>query len=361
MSDFYQRIERSLNDRRKSGNYRQLNIFEGFTDFFSNDYLGFGKDSSIKAKKVSFQGSARLIAGNSLIHEELERTSAHRFGGEKALLFNSGYTANLGILSAIPEKGDLILYDSESHASVREGVRLSRADAYKFNHNDTTDLTKKLQKFPNRTIFVFVESIYSMSGDIAPLQEIADLCIKHGALLIVDEAHGAGVFGCDGSGLSSHIESSSFFLKIITFGKAFGSHGAVVTGKSAVIDYLINFSRPFIYTTALPQLLVEHTLNQISREDINERRKELNDRISYFNRLFKSSPYLGGSSASPIKPFYINNQVVLKEIEDKLHVRKMGVKAIYPPTVAPEKQCLRISLHAHNTEQEIDLLAELLL
>jgi 8-amino-7-oxononanoate synthase len=354
MKDLHQRLTSKLKQREKEGNLRVLKSYSGYTDFFSNDYLGFGdsiKSHSTHAKNI---GSSRLIAGTTDVHLELESYCAALFQNEKSLLFNSGYSANLGVLSAIPQKDDIILYDERSHASIKDGVRLSLAQGIKFKHNDFLDLSNKLSKYTQNTVFIVVESLYSMDGDFAPLQDIFKICEEHQAYLIVDEAHSGGVFGKDGSGYCSVINIQPF-LKIITFGKAFGAHGACVISDATTIDFLVNYSRAFIYTTALSSSNTSLILQQLKRTDFKVQQDKLQSIITYFNDKFGRFA-IESDQRSPIKSIVYKDRAALKSLETKLHKEKMGVKAIYAPTVPENQERLRISLHAFNTIEEVDQL-----
>lgn len=358
MKHLHQRLASKLEQREHEGNLRMLRSYDGFTDFFSNDYLGFGNSIDFNVNHDKNAGSSRLIAGTTDLHLRLEGYCSHLFHGEKALLFNSGYSANLGVLSTIPQKDDVILYDERSHASIKDGVRLSLAKGIKFRHNDLSDLSNKLSKHTENTVFVIVESLYSMDGDFAPLQEIAEICDKHNAYLIVDEAHSGGVFGDNGSGFCAELNIQPF-LKIITFGKAFGAHGACVIGESLIIDFLINFSRPFIYTTALSSSNADLILKQLERTDFKDKQDKLQSVISYFNNKF-SGFNIESDAKSPIKSIVFEDRKALKILETELHKEKVGVKAIYAPTVPENQERLRVSLHAFNTSEEIDQLYTIL-
>lgn len=343
-----------LQQREKEGNRRKLQSYEGFTDFFSNDYLGFGVSAKPIVNRTKSAGSSRLIAGTTNVHFELEDYCSRLFQNEKALLFNSGYSANLGVLSAISQKDDIILYDERSHASIKDGVRLSLAKGIRFKHNNLSDLSSKLSNHPQSTVFVVVESLYSMDGDFAPLIEIFEICKKFNAYLIVDEAHSGGAFGENGSGYCSE-KNILPFLKIITFGKAFGAHGACVISDAVTIDFLINFSRSFIYTTALSPSSTSLILQQLKRTDFKIQQDKLQSIISYFNDKFIEFN-IESNLKSPIKSIVYKDRAVLKMLETQLHKNKVGVKAIYTPTVPENQERLRISLHAFNTFKEIDML-----
>ncbi|HJU45272.1 MAG TPA: aminotransferase class I/II-fold pyridoxal phosphate-dependent enzyme [Chitinophagaceae bacterium] len=243
-----------LKERKEQNAYRQLKLPDGKIDFCSNDYLGIVKNNLIKEQslKTGSTGS-RLLAGNYELIEEVEKELAAFHQAEAGLIFNSGYDANVGLLSSVLQRGDTIIYDYLSHASLRDGIRLSFAQSFSFAHNDLGDLEKKL-KAATGNIFVVTESVFSMDGDKAPLNEIVQLCEKYRAHLIVDEAHATGVVGEKGEGLVQELGlQHRCFARIHTFGKAIGCHGAVVLGSEALRNFLINFSRAFIYTTALPE------------------------------------------------------------------------------------------------------------
>jgi len=352
MKDLHQRLRSKLQQREQEGNLRILQSYTNFTDFFSNDYLGFGNIDGSEVIHFKNTGSSRLIAGTTDLHLALENHCSHLFQGEKALLFNSGYSANLGVLSSIPQKDDIILYDERSHASIKDGVRLSLAKGIKFKHNDLDDLDKKLNIYSAQSVFVIVESLYSMDGDFAKLHEISEICKKFNAYLVVDEAHSGGVFGKNGSGLCSELNIQPF-LKITTFGKAFGAHGACVVGDSVTIDFLINFSRPFIYTTALSQSAVNQIFKQLKRTDFKDQQEKLQSIITYFNDKFTDFN-IESNSKSPIKSILYKNRSNLRTLEAELHEQKIGIKAIYAPTVPENEERIRISLHAFNTFEEID-------
>ncbi len=262
MQNIEQKLASQLAARQAAGNLRSLRLPEEIVDFCSNDYLGLARNPELhrrigeayarKGEALNGATGSRLISGNSPYAVELETWLASLCKAEKALVFNSGYAANTAILSAVPQKGDTILYDEYIHASLKEGARLSFAGRFAFRHNDLNDLERRLQKATG-TVFVVAESVYSMDGDWAPLREMLDLCEKYGANLIWDEAHSTGLWGTDGNGLACEMGlQDRIFARIYTFGKAMGVHGACIAGSQTLINYLINFARPFIYTTALP-------------------------------------------------------------------------------------------------------------
>ncbi|MGI9542769.1 MAG: aminotransferase class I/II-fold pyridoxal phosphate-dependent enzyme, partial [Cyclobacteriaceae bacterium] len=257
-----ERLQQKLLKRKKTGNLRLLGISPKLADFFSNDYLGLAQSPALATSinehfsqlKPVLNGStgSRLLSGNSKYAMDLEAELAIRYKSDKVLIFNSGYTANLALISTIPQKGDTIIYDQLSHACIKEAARLSLARHYSFRHNDLDDLKKKLKKAEGHK-FVAVESLYSMEGDFFPIDHLVNICAQYKAHLIVDEAHTTGWIGKGGAGFVVAKEMEQQVLaRVHTFGKALGVHGASVAGPSWLIDYLINFARPFIYTTALP-------------------------------------------------------------------------------------------------------------
>lgn len=349
------KFQRNLQDRKEKGSLRSLLSFDNHIDFWSNDYLGLARIPH-KLELIGSTGS-RLISGNSKVVEEVERQVATHFESEAALIFNSGYDANLGLFSSLPQKGDTIIYDEFVHASVRDGIRLSFANSFSFRHNDVEDLKKKLQKAEG-TVFVAVESLYSMDGDIAPLVEINHLCKELDALLIIDEAHSGGVFGKEGKGLCQELGiADSVFIRLFTFGKAFGAHGAAVCCSDEVREFLINFARSFIYTTALPESMYQHILHQIEESKQDILRKKLQMNIAYFSSRIQSAL---SAANSPIQIIEFSDLETCKLKAEQLQEAGFAAKAILPPTVPTGSQRLRICIHAFNTKEEIDGLITLL-
>jgi 8-amino-7-oxononanoate synthase len=290
-------LEDALNKRRDSASLRSLKISHDLVDFCSNDYLGFSTTGALHAKILEFnqkqpmsisEGStgSRLISGNSAVTESLEEFIASYHDVEAALIFNSGYDANIGLFSSIPKRGDTVFYDELVHASIRDGIRLSYAKAYSFRHNDINHL-EELFSFAQGTVFIAVESVYSMDGDFAPLKEISNLCEEENANLIVDEAHATGVFGPLGKGCVSDLMlEKKIFARVHTFGKAMGTHGAIIIGSKLLHDYLINFARSFIFSTALPNhSLVAIRCAYALLSESEEAQQSLNKNIKLFRKL----------------------------------------------------------------------------
>ncbi len=367
-------LQQALNNRKENGLLRTLKTNFPTIDFCSNDYLGFAKlgllnnasaqlsvqqTTSNNQQLKSGSTGSRLISGNCLYIEEVEKSIAQFHNAESALIFNSGYDANLGLLSSVPQKNDLILFDELSHASIYDGIRLSYAKHYKFKHNDVNALEVLIQrhhKFFENT-YIVVESVYSMDGDTAPLIDIIALCKKYtNTYLIVDEAHAIGIYGTNGYGLCNKLNiENECFARIYTYGKAMGCHGAAIVGSEVLRNYLINFARSFIYTTALPK----HSINSIKSAykllQTTEQIAKLQTVIQYF--LSKSSSLKNLIiSPSAIQCLVIGDNKKVDALENVLAKNNIYAKAIKSPTVKIGTERLRFCLHAFNTVKEIDLL-----
>lgn len=362
-------ISHKLEERNQAGSTRRLLATKGLVDFVSNDYLGLSRSKDLFERiksydyshEVNLNGStgSRLLAGNSTAAQTLENKLAGIFKSGAALLFNSGYVANLALISCLPQRGDTILYDSLSHVCLKEGAFLSKAQRFPFRHNDCEDLETKLKQAKGN-VYIIIESVYSMDGDLAPFGDIITLAEKYDAKIIVDEAHSTGLYGEHGSGklcalgLEEHI-----FARVHTFGKAMGVHGAVICGSQELIDYLINFARPFIYTTALPLhslFSIDAAFDHLS-ENISVQ-QESKDKIFYFNSLFKqkigkNENMLKLESHTPIQPIVVPGNQRVRSIAESLQSSGFDVRPILAPTVKEGSERLRISIHTHNTEEEI--------
>lgn len=351
-------LRSKLELRKQDNSFRQLTLSRGELDFFSNDYLGLAKDSEPEFVNSSGSTGSRLLSGNCVEAIETEKSLAAFFESESALIFNSGYLANLGILSCIPQRGDFILYDELIHASIRDGIRLSHAKAISFKHNDLEDLQKQIHKISG-TIYIVVESLYSMDGDMSPLKKMIEISRKKGAYLIVDEAHAVGVFGWEGRGIVHGREiTEDVFARIVTFGKAFGFHGAAILGSSELISYLINFARSFIYTTALPTTDYKIIKQRIERKDIRDRQIKLHDNLKYFHSKLNLSSC--SEINSPIQVFQFGSKDVLIKVSKRLIEKGIFVKPILAPTVPSGKERIRLCFHSFNTKEQIDILLEVL-
>ena len=350
-----QKLIAKLNNRIEKGTLRSLSLFEGGKDFFSNDYLGFSKNAPISSLEEKGATGSRLISGNSSAAINAEIELASFFNTEAALMFNSGYDANVGFFSSVPQRGDTIIYDELIHASSRDGIRMCFAKSFSFKHNSVADLKARIEKAEG-AVYVAIEGLYSMGGDIPPLKSIIDLCEVYGAYLIVDEAHSAGVYGAQGKGLVSALGfEEGVFARLVTFGKAYGSHGAVVLGGKPLIDYLINFSRSFIYTTALPPHVYSLNTTRVTCSSVRERQDDLQSVLHQFRSLFVHKGLLSEVN-SPIQVLQIGSIDEAQRIANKLQDSSIAVKPIYSPTVAEGKECIRFCFHAFNTKSEVDFL-----
>ncbi|MRG45359.1 aminotransferase class I/II-fold pyridoxal phosphate-dependent enzyme [Chitinophaga sp. SYP-B3965] len=352
-------LETALNKRREQHAFRQLRLPGGKIDFCSNDYLGLARSERVQEEALTISrqlaqvhgsGGSRLLAGNYELVEEAERVLASFHETPAGLIYNSGYDANLGLFSAVPQKGDTIIYDQLIHASIRDGVRLSAAQSFSFIHNSVEDLQKKILAVDGR-VFVAVESVYSMDGDMALLAEITALCDKLGAFLIVDEAHATGVIGPKGEGLMQAL-GLSCFARVHTFGKAVGCHGAIVLGSVALRDFLINFSRSFIYTTALPPHAVAVILAAYDIfPDMHLERAHLSSLIAQFR---KGVP--GAASETPIQVVMAPGNEQARQLAHNLQQEGLDVRAILHPTVPRGQERLRVVLHSFNTAADVERL-----
>ncbi len=357
-------LNHRLQERSDAFALRALRLGGNQADYYSNDYLSIAKYGLIEeylGQRHFAHGStgSRLLAGNYVLIEETEKEIAGFHDAATALIFNSGYDANFGLLSCIAQRGDLILYDKLSHASIRDGIRQSFADSFSFAHNDLGELEKKLQNRSGqsgRNCFVVTESVFSMDGDLAPLAEIATLCEKYETQLIVDEAHATGVIGHRGEGLVQLLGiQDRCFARIHTFGKALGCHGAAILGSQMLRDYLINFCRPFIYSTAMPPASVAAI--QASYKifpGLTGERESVKKLISLFDHPgFKKSN-------SPIQCFVIPGNDKVKKIASELLENNLDVRPILYPTVPLGTERLRIALHSFNGVEETKRLVSLL-
>lgn len=360
MTSFPTRLIKKLEERLEAGNLRKLSVRDQGIDFYSNDYLGLSSyETTAQTSAYSFSpGSSRLIAGTTNEHLSLERKFAQQFTHEAALLFISGYSANCGLFSAIGLKDTVFVYDEFIHASIKDGLRLSFSKSFSFKHNDLADAERLLKKFKGQHVFIVVESLYSMHGDFAPLKEIARLAQQYGVDWIVDEAHTGGLFGKGGYCEYLSIEPLPI-ARIVTFGKAYGSSGACVLSSQLVIDYLINFSRPFIYTTALSLNHVKELEEKVIHSDLSQRQQQLQENISYFRAQFKQNGMISAPT-SPIQTLHIGDALAAKLSEQECEKNGIHIKAILAPTVPKGAESLRISIHSFNTRKEIDQLLQFL-
>ena len=378
-------LHQKLLQREQNNALRQLVLPNNLVDFSSNDYLGFSKSEAIfqqthefliaRNYKVNGATGSRLLTGNHSIYAETEEFIAKFHQAEAALIFNSGYDANVGFFSSVPQRNDIILYDELSHASIRDGIQMSLAKSFKFKHNDVVDLENLLNKFQPATrnpqpatIFIITESVFSMDGDSPDLKKLVQLSEKHNAYLVIDEAHALGVFGKNGEGLVQQLNlHNNVFARIITFGKALGCHGAAVLGSEQLKAYLINFARSFIYTTGLsPHSVATIFVAYQQLAKSQQERENLFQNITFFKQSLATrnpQPATGNfqlPSSSTIHSIIIPENERVKTIAQQLQQNGFDVKPILSPTVPEGQERLRFCLHSYNSQKEIFTVLDLL-
>lgn len=361
MKNRWKEYEDLLINREKEGLFRKLERHDRGIDFTSNDYLGILVDEDFQSEltkggKGNLHGASgsRLLSGNHAIHEEFEQLAAKFHQGEAALLFNSGYSANIGIIQALCGKEDVILSDELNHASIIDGITLSKAQKLIFKHQDLDDLEIKLAQIPaEKKKWIILESVYSMDGDLVDLRNFVRLAEKYGAEIILDEAHAGGVYGPNGEGLAVELGlEDKIFLRIITFGKAWGNHGAVAITSKIIRSYLVNFARSFIYSTALSPTVVyslKHTLMKMS--EFSENRKKLKENIDYFRALIHQNSWLNSPSA--IQSMVCPGNDFVRHKADLAQKNGWIVKPIVYPTVPKGQERIRICLKANHSKEAI--------
>lgn len=344
----------------------------GLINFCSNDYLGIRQHPRILqafsagASKYGLgSGSSALIGGYYPVHAELEERFAKFFQRDSAILFNSGYHANIGVITALANRNRRIFVDRFCHASILDAIVLSRAKYRRYAHNNTENLCHFLAKESCQHSLIISESIFSMEGDLAPVAELANIAKKYQSTLIIDDAHGVGVLGHYGKGICEQAGLSQEQVPVLVapLGKAFGGLGAIVAGSSELIDSLVQFSRTYRYTTALPPAIAYAVLQalQIVATEI-WRRERLNELIAFFCREAgqRELPLLS-SSQTPIQAILIGDNERVMTIKNQLHSAGIAVAAIRPPTVPVNTARLRISLSCEHTEKQILRLLDLLM
>ena len=379
MKQFPKALTSKLEQRIENNSLRKLALLNNRIDFASNDYIGFAKSETIFNETHSYliensmlQNGAtgsRLLSGNHKIYQEAENHIAKFHQVESALIFNSGYDANVGFFSTVPQKGDLILFDELSHASIRDGIQLSNAKSYKFKHNDFEDLERLIQNQRPKTqepttIFIVTESVFSMDGDCPNLEELVKLSEEYNCHLVIDEAHALGVFGEYGKGVIQMLRlQDAVFARIVTFGKGLGCHGAAILGSQKLTDYLVNFARSFIYTTGLSPHSVATILVAYQHLETEKQALEnLRENSIHFNQeknLLGLKPIFVRSK-SAIQSAIIPGNENVKNIANQLQEKGFDVKAILYPTVPEGQERLRFCLHSFNSKEEISEVLKLL-
>ena len=380
MKNFPKSLTQKLQQREQNNALRKLPIFNNLIDFASNDYLGFARSEEIFNEthhyllendiRINGATGSRLISGNHNLYQITEEFIADFHQSETALIFNSGYDANVGFFSSVPQRNDIILYDELCHASIRDGIQMSNAKAYKFQHNDFEHLEKVISKQLEtrnpqpETFYIVTESVFSMDGDSPNLEELANLCERYNCHLVVDEAHALGVFGDFGQGLvQSQGLQNKVFATIMTFGKGLGCHGAAILGSQELKNYLVNFARSFIYTTGLsPHSVATILIAYQHLESEKEAIQNLKKNIQFFNqeKMQMGLKPLFVYSKSAIQCAIIPGNEKVKAIANQLQENGFDVKAILSPTVPEGQERLRFCLHSYNSEKEISEVLKLL-
>lgn len=367
MNSFPKKILEKLKVREQNGALRQLGLPTELVDFSSNDYLGFSRNEQIykhaicllRDCKINQNGAtgSRLLSGNHKLYATAETQIAKHHRSESALIFNSGYTANMGLLSCVPQKGDLIFYDELSHASIRDGIKLSHAKAYKFKHNDFEDLQQKLRRIvsvKNQDVYVVTEAVFSMDGDMPDFNKLKQLWHNFNCHLIIDEAHAFGVLDT----ATIKLYEDFAFARVVTFGKALGCHGAVVLGSAVLKSYLINFSRSFIYTTGLSPHSLAVIQSAYTMLNTSNAACNLNTNILFFKEETKRLGLSFISSSSAIQCIVVKGNTLVKRISNQLAKNGFDVKPILSPTVKKGHERLRFCVHNYNTALEITKVLE---
>ncbi|MEJ6783236.1 8-amino-7-oxononanoate synthase [Aminobacter sp. Piv2-1] len=360
------RYEASLRGLARKSRLRSLSGRAGL-DFASNDYLGLAGSKRLadavatalaNGTPVGATGS-RLLRGNDPEHEALEEKAAKFFGAERALLFGGGYVANFAVLTTLPQKGDLVVLDELIHASAHEGARAGRAEVVEARHNDAGAVDDAIRSWRGKggtgRPWIVAESLYSMDGDRAPLDELAAVADRHEAFLFLDEAHATGVYGPEGRGLAHHLEGLDNVVVLHTCGKALGASGALVTAPAVLCDYLVNRCRPFIYATAPSPLMAvaaAAALDIVAGEPV--RRERLARLVELAG---EKAGALGFSpSGSQILPIVIGDNAQAMALAEALQARGFDVRGIRPPTVPEGTARLRISLTLNVGEDDVSAL-----
>lgn len=331
----------------------------------SNDYLGLAGHPALRTAAYSAMerygfgsGASRLVTGTGPLHRELEERLAQFKGTEAALLFNTGYAANTGIIPAIAGEGDVILSDGLNHASIIDGCRLSKASVRVYRHRDVEQVEDLLKKNCNANRkLVVTDGVFSMDGDIAPLPELTFLAEKYGAVLMVDDAHATGVLGDTGRGTAEHFGlSGRVHVQMGTLGKALGSFGAYVTGERSLIAYLLNRSRSFIYSTSLPPAVCAASMAALDIVEHEPKRREQlwRNRERFVNGL-RSLGIVIGTTGSPIVPVMIGDPEKAITVGEKLRDYGICAAAIRPPTVPEGSARIRATLMASHTDEDVNI------
>lgn len=377
-----QTLAPALAERRQQHLYRQRRtlgsaqgaqvIVDGvsLTGFCSNDYLGLANHPAVVTafKQAADRygvgsGASHLVSGHSLEHHALEEELAAFMGRERALLFSTGYMANLGTIAALVGKGDAVFEDKLNHASLLDGGLASGARFQRFLHNDVDDLARKLTRSDAGRKLIVVDGVFSMDGDLAPLPELAALAQQHNAWLMMDDAHGFGCLGATGAGTAEHFELTQDQVPIVmgTLGKGAGSFGAFVAGSEVLIETLIQQARPYIYTTAIPPAVAAATRASLQvMQTESWRRAHLQDLITRFRRGAAELGLALMASPTAIQPIIFGDAATTMAVSAALQTQGYWVGAIRPPTVPQGTARLRVTLSAAHTPEQVEGLLQAL-
>lgn len=381
-SDFKKQIKQQLQQIKADNLYRTRQIVVGTSStepvvagqqvlaFCSNDYLGLSDHPELCSAFIQAvkdygvgSGSAHLVLGHTKAHHQLEERLADFCKTERALLFSTGYMANMGVISALTGKGDLIVEDKLNHASLIDGAQLSNAKLVRYNHLDANHLQKRVENSETGNILIATDGVFSMDGDVAPLKPILEVAKAHNAITLVDDAHGLGVTGFTGRGTLEEqgIDSCDVDVLLGTLGKGFGTAGAFIAASEDMVEFLIQKARTYIYTTAMPAAVAMATLKSIDLiESESWRRDHLRNLIVRFRTRAQQLGLNLMDSHTPIQPILIGDTAKTVEISNSLKQQGVMVTAIRPPTVPNGTARLRVTFSANHTEQQVDKLLDAL-
>ncbi|MCD4781097.1 MAG: 8-amino-7-oxononanoate synthase [Candidatus Omnitrophica bacterium] len=373
-------INQTLEKIRQDHRYRQLKTLEEdqstyikidgrmFLNFCSNNYLGLANDDRLVEAAIACMrkegwgsGASRLVCGHMKAHEELENKIALFKGTERCLVFGSGYMANVGIISSLFDRKDAIFSDRLNHASIIDGIRLSQANLFRYRHNNMTHLEALLAKHQDfKKKVIITDSVFSMDGDLAPLDQIVALAERYECAVMIDEAHALGVMGRTGRGLAEHFKvSHSIDIQMGTLSKAVGSFGAYVCARRETIDFFVQKARSFIYTTALPPAVAAASavgMDLIQQEE--SRREQLWKNTSFMHLILRSMGFNIMQTQTPIIPIMIGNNHLAQEFSQRLWKEGIYISCIRPPTVPSNMARLRVTLMATHTQEQLNVLID---
>jgi len=335
-------------------------------DFSSNDYLGLAHHPAVAAamsecasRSGAGSSASHLVTGHGIEHERLEEELAAFTGRERALLFSTGYMANVGVIAALADRGESVLLDRLSHASIIDGALLSGARFKRYAHADVGAAERMLNDNPEETVLIATDGVFSMDGDIAPLARLAKAARAHDAWFVVDDAHGIGVLGKSGRGSTEELSPEDVPVLVGTLGKAFGSFGAFVAGSRDLIEYLIQKARSYIYTTALPQPVAAATRRAL---EIAQREPWRRERVLALTARFRKGARAAQlrllESNTPIQPVVLGSAAASLQTQAELLEAGFRVVAIRAPTVPKGSERLRITVSAAHTEEQVDALVD---